>query len=66
MPYFSPGVLSTDQVYSLTAFVLQQNGVITADTILTEATLPHVQMPNRDGFVADPRPDVPPRRGRNR
>jgi mono/diheme cytochrome c family protein len=66
MPYLSPGVLSTDQVYALTAFVLQQNGVITADTILTEATLPRVQMPNRDGFVADPRPDVPPRRGRNR
>jgi S-disulfanyl-L-cysteine oxidoreductase SoxD len=66
MPYFSPGVLSPDQVYALTAFVLQQNGVITADTILTEVTLPRVQMPNRNGFVADPRPDVPPRRARGR
>jgi mono/diheme cytochrome c family protein len=59
MPYLSPGVLSTDQVYALTAFVLQLNAVITADMILTETTLPRVQMPNRDGFIADPRPDVP-------
>jgi cytochrome c len=66
MPYFSPGALSADQVYALTAFVLQQNGVIPADTILTEVTLPRVQMPNRDGFVADPRPDVPPPRARVR
>lgn len=59
MPYPTPGVLTSDQVYALTAFILQMNGVITADTVLTEATLPRVEMPNRDGFVSDPRPDVP-------
>ncbi|MEO7732130.1 MAG: cytochrome c [Kofleriaceae bacterium] len=59
MPYLSPGVLTADQVYALTAFVLQMNGVISADEVLTETTLPRVRMPNRDGFVADPRPDVP-------
>lgn len=37
-------------------------GVLSADhLILTETTLPHVEMPNRDGFIADPRPDVPTR-----
>lgn len=60
MPYQVPGVLTTDEVYALTAFILHQNGVIPADTVLTERTLPRVQMPNRDGFIADPRPDVPP------
>lgn len=59
MPYLSPGTLTTDQVYALTAFLLQANDVIPADTILTETTLRRVQMPNRDGFVSDPRPDVP-------
>jgi len=59
MPYPTPGVLNPDQVYALTAFILEMNGVISADTVLTEATLPRVHMPNRDGFVSDPRPDVP-------
>jgi cytochrome c len=58
MPYWSPGTLTTDQVYALTAFILQMNGVIPAETILTETTLARVRMPNRDGFVLDPRPDI--------
>lgn len=58
MPYFTPGVLTSDQVYALTAFILELNGVIPANAVLTESTLPRVRMPNRDGFVPDPRPDV--------
>lgn len=58
MPYFSPGMLKTDEVYALTAFILYMNGIISAETILTETTLPRVEMPNRHGFVGDPRPDV--------
>ena len=27
-------------------------------------SLPLIKMPNRDGFVSDPRPDVPPRRSK--
>jgi cytochrome c len=61
MPYLTPGVLRVDEVYALTAFILQMNGVIAPGMVLTEQTLPQVQMPNRDGFVADPRPDVRPR-----
>ncbi len=30
--------------------------------VLKQTTLPRVQMPNRHGFVADPRPDVPARK----
>ena len=58
MPYWSPGTLTTDQVYALTAFILQMNGVIPVETILNETTLARVGMPNRDGFVLDPRPDI--------
>lgn len=62
MPYPSPRTLTADQVYALTAFILHANDVIPADMILTETRLPQVQMPNRDGFVSDPRPDVSPGR----
>ena len=62
MPYLSPGTLTPDQVYALTAFLLHANDIIPADVSLTETTLPRVQMPNRDGFISDPRPDVAPAR----
>ena len=33
-----------------------RNGIVPADTRLDAASLPRVAMPNRGGFVADPRP----------
>ena len=51
MPYDRPGTLTTDEVYAATAFVLYLNGLVGATDNLTEATLPRVQMPNRDGFI---------------
>lgn len=51
MPYDRPGTLTTDEVYAASAFVLYLNGIIGAADTLTEATLPRVQMPNRDGFI---------------
>jgi cytochrome c len=56
MPYQAPGTLTPDEVYGVTAYLLHLNGIVTADTVLTRASLPQVQMPNRDGFVKDPRP----------
>ena len=35
------------------------NGIVGEQDALTQTTLPQVKMPNRDGFVADARPDVP-------
>jgi mono/diheme cytochrome c family protein len=61
MPADQPGSLSESEIYSLTAFVLALNGLVKEDDVLDAKTLPRVTMPNRDGFVADPRPDVPPR-----
>jgi len=42
------------------AYVLNLNGIIPADAVMDGTSLPKVRMPNRDGFVADPRPDVGP------
>ncbi len=50
MPYDSPGSLSADEVYALSAHLLERNGVIPAETRLDAVNLPAVRMPNRDGF----------------
>ena len=57
-PLDEPGSLTPDQVYAVTAYLLHLNGIIGEDDVLDARTLPAVKMPNRDGFVPDPRPDV--------
>jgi S-disulfanyl-L-cysteine oxidoreductase SoxD len=59
MPFDHPGTLTTDEVYGATAYLLFLNGIVTEQDVLNDTTLPKVRMPNRDGFVPDPRPDVP-------
>jgi len=59
MPFDHPGTLAADQVYALTAYLLALNGIIGERDVMNEQTLPRVQMPNRTGFVGDPRPDTP-------
>jgi S-disulfanyl-L-cysteine oxidoreductase SoxD len=57
-PFDEPGSLTPDQVYAVTAYLLFLNGIIGEQDAMDAKTLPLVQMPNRDGFVPDPRPDV--------
>jgi S-disulfanyl-L-cysteine oxidoreductase SoxD len=59
MPFDHPGTLTPDEIYGASAYVLFLNGVIGERDIMNQTTLPQVKMPNRDGFVADPRPDLP-------
>jgi cytochrome c len=58
MPYQNPSTLKPDEVYAVTAYLLSMNGIVPEKFELNERTLPEVKMPNRDGFVADPRPDI--------
>jgi cytochrome c len=58
MPFPAPGSLSDDEVYAVSAFILAEAGIIGRDQVMNATTLPDVLMPNRDGFVPDPRPDV--------
>jgi|SRR5579862_9290925 len=62
MPYARPGSLTPDETYSVTAFILYLNGIVDEKAELNEKTLPRVRMPNRGGFVGDPRPDVEARK----
>jgi len=58
MPLDHPGTLTHNQVYALTAWILQMNGIVGENDVLDAKTLPAIKMPNRDGFVPDARPDV--------
>jgi hypothetical protein len=57
MPFVSPDSLGNDQVYAITAFLLAEARIVPGDTRLDAKSLPAVRMPNRDGFIPDPRPE---------
>ncbi|MEZ5366887.1 MAG: cytochrome c [Bryobacterales bacterium] len=58
MPFDRPGTLTADQVYAVTAYILFLNGIVEEGQVLDASSLPQVQMPNREGFVPDDRPDT--------
>ena len=58
MPMDAPQSLSIDEVYAVSAYLLHLNGLVPADAVMDRAALTQVRMPNRDGFVADDRPDT--------
>jgi len=58
MPFGEAQTLSNDEVYSLTAFLLNLNGIVEEDIEMNAGTLSKVVMPNVDGFIDDNRPDV--------
>jgi cytochrome c len=58
MPFNAPQSLTPDETYGVIAWLLFQNKVIAEDAVIDAQTLPKVQMPNRNGFIPDPRPDV--------
>jgi S-disulfanyl-L-cysteine oxidoreductase SoxD len=51
MPLNAPKSLSDDEVYAVSAYILQLNGIIGEADAMDAQTLPQVQMPNRDGFI---------------
>lgn len=52
MPYNELKTLTNDELYAVTAYILQLNGIIGENDTMNAQTLPKVRMPNRDGFVA--------------
>ena len=58
MPQNAPQTLSNDDVYAVSAYVLNLNGLLPSDATLNAKTLSAIKMPNRSMFVDDPRPDV--------
>ncbi|MDT7953024.1 MAG: cytochrome c [Acetobacteraceae bacterium] len=59
MPFPAPHSLSSDQVYAVTAYVLNLNNLVPDDFVADKDSLPKVKMPNRHGFIwKDSRPDT--------
>lgn len=58
MPFNEPGSLTDDEVYAVTAYILYRGDIIKEGDVMNADTLAKVEMPNKDGFIADPRPDV--------
>ena len=57
MPLTAPDSLSNDDVYALTAYILAQAKIVPPDATLGQDNLAKVSMPNREGFIPDPRPE---------
>ena len=58
MPMTAPQSLSNDEVYALTAYIYALNDLVEKDAVLDAKSLAAIEMPNRDGFIVDDRPDT--------
>ena len=58
MPLNAPQSLSDAEVYAVSGYVLHLNGLLDAEATVDAKVLTELKMPNRNGFVSDPRPDV--------
>ena len=58
MPFNAPGSLTDDEVYAVTAYILGEANIVDKSATLDATSLAQVEMPNQDGFIPDPRPDI--------
>lgn len=59
MPFPTPHTLSANDVYAITAYILNLNNIVPDDFVASATSLPKVKMPNERGFTwKDPRPDT--------
>ncbi len=59
MPFPSPHTLNADQVYAMTAYILNLNNIVDNNFVADRTSLPKVKMPRQDFFIwQDPRPDT--------
>ncbi len=57
MPFGNAQILSADETYAITAYILYSNGLVDDDFVLSRETFFDVEMPNADGFYIDDRVD---------
>ncbi len=58
MPFGQAQSLTPDELYGITAFLLFANDLIDEDQELDQDNLAKIDLPNRDGFIDDTRPDT--------
>jgi cytochrome c len=55
MPFQESKSLTSDELYAVSAYILNLNGIVGTNDVLDAQSLPKVRMPNRDGFITFPR-----------
>ena len=55
MPFPQTKSLTNDEIYAVSAYILNLNGIVGTDEVLDAQSLPKVKMSNRDGFIPFPR-----------
>ncbi|MFL5266717.1 MAG: c-type cytochrome [Stellaceae bacterium] len=55
MPFPETKSLTNDEVYAVSAYILNLNGIVGTDEAVDAQSLPKVKMPNRNGFIPFPR-----------
>jgi cytochrome c len=55
MPLMTPGTLTADETYAVTAYLLNREGIVPADQIVDAKALVAIQMPGKSHFVEDDR-----------
>ena len=58
MPQNAPQSLNSEDVYAVAGYILYLNGLLPAEATLDAERLSAIEMPNRNLFVGDSRPDV--------
>lgn len=58
MPFTESGSLTPDEVYSISAYILEQSKIIDDKTVLDAKSLPKMVMPNANGFYDGQGPDL--------
>jgi hypothetical protein len=54
MPFQESKSLTADEVYAISAYILNLNGIVGSNEVLDAQSLPKVRMLNRDGFIPFP------------
>ena len=58
MPFGQAQILTPDETYAITAYVLYSNMLVEDDFVLSKENFTEVVMPNADGFIVDDRPET--------
>jgi hypothetical protein len=59
MPFGEAQSLEPNEVYAITAYLLNMNDIVDSDFELSKENFTSIKMPNEANFIEDPRPDTP-------
>lgn len=59
MPFGNAQSLTPDEIYALTAYILNMNDIVEDDFVLSDKNFISIHLPNEKNFIADARPDTP-------